>query len=82
MFFVYLLQSQQDQSFYIGYTTDLERRLSEHNEGLSRYTKVKRPWKLMYSEFFDTKSEALKREIFLKKQRNRVFYQSLADAGG
>ena len=81
MFFVYILQSLQDQTFYIGYTTDVERRLSQHNEGLSRYTKSKMPWKMVYTEVFETKTEALRREIFLKKQRNSSFYQSLVDAG-
>ena len=82
MFFVYLLKSHFDGSFYVGYTTDLARRLEEHNEGLSRYTSRKISWEMVHTEAFETKAEALKREIFLKKQRNRTFYQSLADTGG
>lgn len=65
MYFVYLLQSEMDDSFYVGYSTDVTRRLQEHNEGESRYTSKKRPWKLVYVESFNTKREALIRERFL-----------------
>jgi len=74
---VYILQSQFDGSFYIGYTSNLERRISEHNEGLTRYTSGKRPWSLFYTEEFLTKREALIRERFLKRQKNKDFYFSL-----
>ena len=66
-----------DGTYYIGYTTDLNRRLSEHNSGKSSYTSGKMPWKVIYYEIFSTKKEALKREKFLKKQRNRTFYEKL-----
>jgi putative endonuclease len=79
MYKVYILESQADHSYYIGYTSDLNNRLVQHNKGESRYTSNKRPWKLVYYETFATKSEAIKREKFLKKQRNRKFYQSLID---
>jgi len=74
---VYILQSQFDRSFYVGYTSNLERRLLEHNEGRSRYTAKKRPWLLFYSEDYSSKREALIRERFLKRQRNRHFFLSL-----
>jgi putative endonuclease len=80
-FFVYILQSELDQSFYVGYTNDLVRRLSEHNAGLSGYTCKKIPWKLVYREQFESKSETRKREIFLKRQRNTAFYKKLIKAG-
>ena len=66
-----------DGTYYIGYTTDLNRRLTEHNSGKSSYTSGKMPWKVVYYEIFSTKKEALKREKFLKKQRNRTFYEKL-----
>jgi putative endonuclease len=76
-FYVYILRSKLDGSYYIGYTTDMGRRLDEHNNGLSRYTSKKIPWELVYTEQFQKKSEALKRERFLKSQRNRSFYERL-----
>ncbi|MBK7342328.1 MAG: GIY-YIG nuclease family protein [Saprospiraceae bacterium] len=71
MFYVYILKSQLDGSFYIGQTADLEKRLTQHNEGESRTTSKKRPWSIAYSEQFDSRSDAIRREHFLKKQRNR-----------
>ena len=80
-YFVYILQSDLDQSFYIGYTSDLEKRLEYHNSGKSRYTSRKMPWKLVYQEEYKSKSEAIKRENFLKRQRNSEFYKSLISEG-
>ena len=76
-YWVYIIQSDFDQSFYIGFTSNIEQRLSYHNSGKSRYTSRKMPWKLVYSEKYQTRSEAIKREKFLKKQRNRNFYKRL-----
>jgi len=78
-FYVYIIKSKKDESFYIGYTQNLINRLKEHNEGSSRYTSGKRPWVIVYSEELCSKREALKRERFLKKQRNREFYKRLVD---
>jgi putative endonuclease len=68
MYFVYLLECA-DTTYYIGITTDLEKRIKEHN-GLKRgakYTRGRRPVSLQYFETYETKSEALKREIALKQ---------------
>ncbi|MBL7074129.1 GIY-YIG nuclease family protein [candidate division KSB1 bacterium] len=77
MFYVYLLQSEKDGSFYIGYTSNLELRIKEHNNGKGRYTNKKTPWSLVYVERFAIKSDALRRERFLKRQKNRAFYEKL-----
>ena len=74
---VYIIQSLKDDSFYIGYTTDIKRRIEEHNSGNTRYSSKKRPWVLVYAENFDNKHDALIRERFLKKQKNRQFYLKL-----
>jgi len=76
-YFVYILKSIKDSSFYIGYTKNLDRRLSEHNEGRSRYTARKAPWKLYYFEEHENKRDAIKRELFLKRQRNITFFEGL-----
>jgi putative endonuclease len=76
-YYTYILQSEKDWSYYVGSTSDLERRITEHNNGHSPYTSKKRPWKLFYYEEFSSKTEALKREKFLKKQRNKEFYLKL-----
>ena len=81
MFIVYLLQSEMDGSYYVGYTSDIDRRLQEHNDGKSRYTSKKVPWKLVYTEVHTSKHDALIRERFLKAQRNRKFYEGLKRIG-
>ena len=50
MHYVYVLLSQKDDKFYIGFTSDLERRLKEHNDGKAQSTKSRRPLKLLYYE--------------------------------
>lgn len=77
MFYVYLIQSELDSSFYIGYTSNLELRIKQHNNGESIYSRRKKPWKMVYSEEFENKTFALKRERFLKKQKNKDFYYQL-----
>jgi putative endonuclease len=69
MFFVYILKSQKDNSLYIGYTHNLRKRLKEHNLGLVRSTKLKRPSYLVYYEAYASKQDAIKREITLNYER-------------
>ena len=68
LFYVYILECS-DKSLYCGYTNNLEKRLLDHNYAKSgaKYTKARRPVKLLYSESFENKSEALKRELEIKK---------------
>ena len=77
MHFVYILYSQTFDSFYIGYTKQLDVRIAQHNLGLTKSTKAKRPWVMIYSEEFESQIDALKRERFLKNQRNKMFYKKL-----
>jgi putative endonuclease len=66
MFFVYILKSRKDKSLYIGFTKDLRQRFKEHNSGLVRSTKSKRPWHLVYYESYSSRQDATKRESNLK----------------
>ena len=76
---VYILYSASVDRFYIGYTSDIDRRLEAHNSNQSKYTKNKGPWELVYRETYPEKSKAIKREQFLKAQRNRGFYLRLIE---
>ena len=67
MYRVYVLKSEVDSFHYIGHTADLEERLRIHNRGRVRSTKSHRPFKVIYSEEYSTKSEAQTREYFLKR---------------
>ncbi len=68
MYYVYLLKCVDD-SLYCGITTDLQRRLSEHNTSKkgAKYTKSRRPVKLMWYQSVENRSTALKMEIEIKK---------------
>ena len=77
MHFVYILYSQAFDSFYIGYTKQPDVRLEQHNLGLTQSSKAKRPWVMVYKEPYETQIDALKREKFLKNQRNKTFYKKL-----
>lgn len=66
MHYVYILECA-DGSFYTGWTTNLKKRLSAHNAGRgAKYTRSRRPVRLVYTECFDDKSAALKREHAIK----------------
>ncbi len=67
-YYVYLVKCA-DNSYYCGYTTDLDRRILEHNSNTkaAKYTKTKRPVFLHYYEKLETLSQALKREHAIKK---------------
>ena len=67
MYYVYILKSLKDEKLYIGSTNDLKRRLSEHNNGLNRSTKARRPFEIRYYEACASKYDARKREYALKK---------------
>ena len=71
MNYAYLLLCA-DGSLYAGWTNDLQRRLHAHNEGTgAKYTRARRPVRLVYAEAFDTKEEAQKRECQIKKLRHK-----------
>ena len=73
MYYVYILKCADD-TLYTGITTELERRVEEHNgsEKGAKYTRVRRPVRLVYSEEYLDRSTASKREYEIKKKMNRA----------
>ena len=71
MYCTYILQSKKDDKYYIGSTDNLVKRLKRHNKGHSRYTKGRGPFLLIYKEVYRTRSEAKKREYYLKSLKKR-----------
>ena len=66
MNYTYVLECK-DGSLYTGWTNHLEKRVKDHNDGKgAKYTKSRRPVKLVYHEVFDTKEEAMRREYEIK----------------
>ena len=79
-YFVYILQSERDGSFYVGHTADLEERINRHNQGRSLYTRGRLPWRLIYQEVFDSRSDAMKREQEIKSKKDRAYLMQLVRA--
>jgi putative endonuclease len=72
MYKVYILYSQSYNKIYVGFTSNLEQRLLSHNElGKKGWTIKFRPWKLVYTEVYNSKEEALLREKMLKRAKGR-----------
>ena len=65
-YYVYTIESMENGNLYIGYTTDLKRRLKEHNLGLNFSTKPYRPWRVVYYEACLNEQDAKRREKYLK----------------
>ena len=65
-YYVYLLLSLRDNGWYIGFTTDLRKRLAAHSRGLVSSTKFRTPFKLIHYEYFINEDDAKAREVFLK----------------
>ena len=71
IYYVYVLISINFDKSYIGFTNNLERRLKEHNRGTSKYTRIYKPWEIIYFEKFETREEAREREKYFKSAAGR-----------
>jgi len=76
VFYVYVLRSQSDSGFYIGFTTNLRTRVRQHQHGESFATKSRGPWKLIYYEAYLNQEDALGREKYLKSGSGRRFLRA------
>jgi putative endonuclease len=76
MFYVYVLRSESDLGFYIGYSADLKRRLWVHKRGGAQATSYRGPWKLIYYEAYLEREDALGRERYLKSGSGRKFLKT------
>ena len=66
IYFVYVLRNPEGR-LYIGFTTDLNRRVRQHQDGEGGWTRSRGPWELVHHEVFDNRSEAMRRERNLKR---------------
>lgn len=81
MFYVYVLQSLKDKKYYIGFSTDLRRRIKDHNSGGTKSTKSRRPFRLLYYEAHHSEKDARRREIYFKTEKGKSsLRQMLRDA--
>ena len=73
MYYIYLIKSEKDKSYYTGVTEDLKRRLSEHNNGSAKYTSTKGNFILVWYCAFSEKQKAYDFEKYLKSGSGFAF---------
>ena len=80
-YYVYILQSIERGYYYIGSSNDVRQRLKQHNAGRVMATKYRRPYKIVFSQAFNTESEAIRVEYKLKKLKRRDFLEKIISDG-
>ena len=72
MYTLYILYSENIDRFYVGYTNDLQRRMSEHNRQKKKFTDKGIPWKIVYTEKYYSKKEADQENYSLKNEIKEI----------
>ena len=80
VYYLYILQSETTGRFYIGQTQDVPERLSYHNANYSKSMKNRAPWRLVYTEQYKTRGEAIFRERQVKSWKDRRMIEKLLSA--
>ncbi len=75
-YYIYVLRSDKDKDFYVGYTEDLKSRFEQHCNGQVSSTKQRRPLELIYSEVCLNKHDAMHREKYLKTYLGKQFLRN------
>lgn len=75
-YYVYVLLSEKDNQFYTGYSSDLKKRIKEHEDGKVFSTKNRRPLKLIYFEGCLNQQDATRREKYLKSGNGKIYLKS------
>jgi len=82
MYYTYILYSSKINKFYSGQTKDLAKRLEEHNRGKTTFMATGAPWVIVFSREFDSRSEAVKLERFIKSRgASRFLNDNKSDVG-
>lgn len=76
MYYIYILKSEKDEQLYTGYTSDLKKRLQEHNGGKVNSTKNRRPMSLIYYEACMNQQDATHREKYLKTSWGKKYIKN------
>ncbi|WP_163410047.1 GIY-YIG nuclease family protein [Flavobacterium ajazii] len=77
MFYTYILYSETLDKYYIGSCENIQKRLNDHLNGRSTFTKTAKDWVLKYFENFQTRPEAVRRELEIKKKKSRKYIEYL-----
>lgn len=76
-FYVYILKSKIREITYVGFTNNIDRRVREHNLGKSKFTRIYKPWEIVYTEEFSSEEEAIRREKYFKSAAGRRFIKKI-----
>ena len=82
IYYVYILYSPTLDQYYIGHTENLEERLFRHTNSGSKSTKKTNDWVIRYSEEFDSRKDAIHRELAIKSKKSRKYIEWLVSAAG
>ena len=77
MFYAYVIKSIDHNYYYKGHCEDIEKRLTQHNNGLTKSIKPYIPFKLVYFEVFTNREDAIKREKYFKSGEGRQFLKNI-----
>jgi putative endonuclease len=77
MYYIYIIQSQKNGSYYIGSSGKPDKRILEHNMGNTKSTRLLRPWKLIFKQKFELPSEARRIEKKLKTFKSRKIIEQI-----
>ena len=77
MYSTYVIKSAKTNKYYIGYTNNIDSRLTHHNSGANKSTKLGVPWEIIYTENFPTKREAWLREHQIKSYKGGEAFKKL-----
>ena len=80
--FVYIIYSAFLDKYYVGYSADLSKRMTEHNSGISTFTSKSSDWELKYTERFLDRQSAQAREREIKKKKSRKYIEWLISSVG
>ena len=78
----YILFSRKLNKYYVGSTSEMERRLDDHNRGKEKFTRTGIPWQLVYTETFELLAMARRRELEINKKKRRKYIESLIRSAG
>ena len=76
-YYIYILYSPEFKRTYVGQTNNLKNRLSYHNSGKVRSTKAYIPWEMIYTESYNTRSDAMRREKWFKSSQGRTLLKRI-----
>ena len=81
-FYVYILYSSSLNQYYVGHTENLEDRILRHTNSGSKSTKKAADWEVKYTEVFESRSQAMRRELEIKNKKSRKYIEWLINSVG